>query len=207
MGLAGAEKSAEDRHTRGSSPSCSGPPCTGHSTEARFAKQVKALSCETRTALLLVAAEPTGDPTTIGIAANTLGISLTSLEPAEANHLVRTHPRLEFPHPLVRSAVCSCAPLALQREVHLALASAIDRVELQTIGDRRIRRPSDGTATDLTPRELQIACLAAIRLTSREIASQLFISPHTVEYHLRKVFQKLGVGSRRDLSTAMHHGL
>jgi DNA-binding CsgD family transcriptional regulator len=202
VGLAGAEKSAEDRQTRGSSPPCSGLPGTGHSTEARFAKQVKALPCETRTALLLVAAEPTGDPTTIGIAANTLGISLTSLEPAEANHLVRTHPRLEFSSSIVRSAVCCSASLALRREVHLALASAIDRVELRPIGERRTR-PGDGTATDLTPRESEIARLAAIRLTSREIASQLFISPHTVEYHLRKIFQKLGVGSRRDLATAM----
>ena len=202
MGLACAEEPAEDRHARGSSSSCSGPPSTGHLKEARFAKRVEALPSETRTALLLVAAEPTGDPTTIGIAANTLGISLTSLERAEANQLVRTYPRLEFLHPLVRSAVYSSAPLALRREVHLALASAIDRVGLQTIGERRTR-PSDGTATDLTPRELQIARLAAIRLTTREIASQLFISPHTVEYHLRKVFQKLGVGSRRDLATAM----
>jgi DNA-binding CsgD family transcriptional regulator len=76
------------------------------------------------------------------------------------------------------------------------------RIELQAVGERTKRR-SDRIATDLTPRELQIARLAAIRLTSREIATELFISPHTVEYHLRKVFQKLGVDSRRDLATSM----
>ena len=76
------------------------------------------------------------------------------------------------------------------------------QIELQAVEERTKRR-GDGVATDLTPRELQIARLAAIRLTSREIASQLFISPHTVEYHLRKVFQKLGVDSRRDLAIAM----
>ena len=76
------------------------------------------------------------------------------------------------------------------------------RIELQAIGERTKRR-SIGTPTDLTARELQIARLAATRLTSREIASQLFISPHTVEYHLRKVFQKLGIGSRRDLAAAI----
>ena len=76
------------------------------------------------------------------------------------------------------------------------------RIELQAIGERTSKRNSAAPA-NLTSRELQIARLAATRLTTREIASQFFISPHTVEYHLRKVFQKLGVGSRRDLAAAI----
>lgn len=76
------------------------------------------------------------------------------------------------------------------------------RLELLAIGVRTKEQESN-TKSDLTPRELQVARLAAARLTSREIASQLFISPHTVEYHLKKVFQKVSVGSRRELATAI----
>jgi len=74
------------------------------------------------------------------------------------------------------------------------------RIELLATGERSRSRQIDATH-DLTNRELQVARLAAGRATSREIAAQLFISVHTVEYHLRKVFQKFGITSRRDLSS------
>jgi DNA-binding CsgD family transcriptional regulator len=76
------------------------------------------------------------------------------------------------------------------------------RIELAATGERaRTRRVE--SASDLTVREFQIARLAADGFTSREIASQLFISPNTVEYHLKKVFQKLGVRSRIHLAKAL----
>ncbi len=76
------------------------------------------------------------------------------------------------------------------------------RRELLATGET-VRKRTDPTRDELTPQEAQIARLASDRLTNPEIAAQLYLSPRTVEYHLRKVFQKLGISSRRELANAL----
>ncbi|MEQ4722522.1 AAA family ATPase [Nonomuraea sp. B19D2] len=79
------------------------------------------------------------------------------------------------------------------------------RRELQATGETVRKRTVEARAT-LTPQEAQVARLAGDGLTNPEIGAQLFISPHTVEWHLRKVFAKLGIVSRKQISTTLLEG-
>ena len=74
--------------------------------------------------------------------------------------------------------------------------------ELRATGERVSKRTSEPSA-HLTARENQIARLADEGLSNPEIAAQLFMSPRTVEYHLRKVFTKLAISSRNKLHSAL----
>ena len=76
------------------------------------------------------------------------------------------------------------------------------RRELLATGETARKRTVE-TRDDLTAQELQIAELACEELSNPEIGSRLFLSPRTVEWHLRKIFGKLGIRSRHQLPTAL----
>jgi DNA-binding CsgD family transcriptional regulator len=76
------------------------------------------------------------------------------------------------------------------------------RRELQATGEI-VRKRSVDTLDELTAQELQIARLASDARTNPEIGAQLFLSPRTVEWHLRNVFSKLGVASRKELHAVL----
>jgi DNA-binding NarL/FixJ family response regulator len=82
-----------------------------------------------------------------------------------------------------------------------AFAGRAERELLATGG--RARKRTTETIGDLTPQEEQISRLAADGRTNKEIAAQLFITPSSVEYHLRKVFRKLAVRSRTQLTNRL----
>jgi DNA-binding CsgD family transcriptional regulator len=76
------------------------------------------------------------------------------------------------------------------------------RRELAAAGEA-VRKRTIETTGELTAQEAQIACLASTGRSNPEISTQLFISPRTVEWHLRKVFGKLGISSRKELRAAL----
>ena len=93
---------------------------------------------------------------------------------------------------------------AHERFARIGAAGFAERAgrELSATGET-VRKRSSETRDELTPQEAQIARLAGEGRTNPEIGSELFISPRTVEWHLRKVFAKLGIGSRKELRHAL----
>ncbi|GGK79084.1 transcriptional regulator [Planomonospora parontospora subsp. parontospora] len=73
------------------------------------------------------------------------------------------------------------------------------QAELRAAGENG-QAPPASVLGALTPQELRIAGLVADGLSSKQIAAQLFLSPRTVEYHLYKIYPKLGIGSRTELA-------
>ena len=74
--------------------------------------------------------------------------------------------------------------------------------ELDAAGEH-VQRKAERYLTVLTAQEVRIAQMLAGGRTTKETAAALFLSPKTVEYHLRHVYQKLGIGSRAELKAAM----
>ena len=77
------------------------------------------------------------------------------------------------------------------------------RRELEATGERARKRAIGSPHDQLTPQEMQIARLAMDGLSNPEIGARLYISPHTVQYHLRKVFAKLSITARSQLGHAL----
>jgi DNA-binding CsgD family transcriptional regulator len=73
------------------------------------------------------------------------------------------------------------------------------RTELRASGETA-RRRDPSPVDELTPQELQIARFVSEGLTNKEVAAQLFLSPRTIDYHLRNVYGKLGIKSRTQLA-------
>ena len=78
------------------------------------------------------------------------------------------------------------------------------RRELMATGETVRKRTVEASATDqLTPQEQQIALLVRDGLSNPEVGVRLFLSPRTVEWHLRKIFTKLSISSRKQLRDAL----
>jgi DNA-binding CsgD family transcriptional regulator len=96
--------------------------------------------------------------------------------------------------------------LRVAREMLLAMGAdgfaERARHELLATGEK-VRKRREDTRDDLTPQEEHIARLAREGRTNPEIGAELFLSPRTVEWHLKKVFTKLGISSRRALRDAL----
>ena len=90
------------------------------------------------------------------------------------------------------------AALALFQQLSVSPWEARARSELRASGETA-RRRDPSKRDQLTPRELQIARFVADGMTNPRIAERLFLSPRTIDYHLRKVFAKLEIASRADL--------
>ena len=93
----------------------------------------------------------------------------------------------------LRTALTTFDELGAKRWVERA------QQELRASGEK-IRRAHPTAAAQLTAQELQVTKLVTAGLSNREVAAQLFVSPRTVDFHLRNVFTKLGVTSRSQLA-------
>jgi DNA-binding CsgD family transcriptional regulator len=121
--------------------------------QASFQRRIARLPASSRRLLLVAAAEPTGDPVLVWLAAQRLGVDETAAAALETDGLLQMSPRVIFRHPLVRSAVYDAASPADRRDVHRALAESTNA---EADPDRRAWHraqatwhPDDDVATEL----------------------------------------------------------
>jgi DNA-binding CsgD family transcriptional regulator len=158
------------------------------------------------------------DPQLLGLVARSRALLAQSPELAEPLFLEALRYQIERAQPFERARTALAYGEFLRRaqrktEARVQLRDALAtfeglgtplwadraRAELEATGvTARTRDPS--TLDELTPQELRIAKLVAGGASNRDVAGQLFLSQKTVEYHLRKVFLKLGVSSRVELA-------
>ena len=165
-----------------------------------------------------VVAEQTRDPGRLGVLARTRALLSASPEIAEplllealSYHREQAQPFERARTELAYGEMLRRAGRRTQARVQLRAALATfeglgtprwaerARQELEATGITA-RRRDPSTLDMLTPQELRIARLVAEGATNRDVAGQLYLSPKTVEYHLRKVYMKLGVSSRVELA-------
>jgi DNA-binding CsgD family transcriptional regulator len=91
------------------------------------------------------------------------------------------------------------AALTIFDDVRAAPLAERARTELRASGETA-RRRDDSTVTNLTAQERQVARHVAQGLSTRDVAAQLFLSPRTIDFHLRNVFAKAGITSRTELA-------
>jgi DNA-binding CsgD family transcriptional regulator/tetratricopeptide (TPR) repeat protein len=167
---------------------------------------------------LKVFAQRSNDPQLLGLLARARALLATSPEEAEVWFVEALQLQTEHAEPFERARTALVYGEFLRRaqrktEARIQLRDALAtfeglstplwadraRAELEATGiTARKRDPS--TRDVLTPQELRVARLVAAGGSNRDVAAQLFLSPKTVEYHLRKVFQKVGVSSRVELA-------
>jgi DNA-binding CsgD family transcriptional regulator len=85
----------------------------------------------------------------------------------------------------------------------IGMVAFAERARREGVTGEMVRKRNVETHDELTQQEKQIALMARDGLSDSEVGSRLFLGPRTVEWHLRKVFAKLEIGSRKELRTAL----
>ncbi|RSM46478.1 hypothetical protein DMB66_49555 [Actinoplanes sp. ATCC 53533] len=173
-------------------------------TRSRLGSQLAALSPQARH--LLQAATTLRSPFRLVRLTRLLGVSPVALVPAidevlESGLLTGDNDVLMVSHELIRPVVEASMPrsvVAALREERPVRRVPAPRERQPTRTLPAVRRVGDWSL--LTEREREIAGLAGRALTNRQIASRLGRSPHTVNYHLRLIYQKLAISSRVELA-------